>query len=596
LILNNTAMKNTISYSRKWRFYIISFFILSAAIILVSEYLHDRKFRIQALNSRLDNYATFVEGYMDKYKMQVTGDYSMLDSLVNIISDRYVRITIINSDGHVLFDSQVRNPQLMENHIDRPEIVQSMQKPYGTDIRVSETTKNKYYYFARNMGNYFIRVSDIYYSARVFLQPSRIFIILFILILLGASLYLMVSASRFGKSIYNLKDFTVKASLNKPIDEQLVFPENELGNIGQEIIQIYQNLNKTKEILLSEREKLIRHLNLIEDGIAIFSKDRKAITSNTHFVRLVNYISDIRVFDADYFFHIKEFRSIVEFIDRAIEKEKTLENYPAYEITVSKSGRFFSVKCIVFQDKSFEVSINDITRPTKRKVLKQQLTDNIAHELKTPVSSIKGFLETILEGKPDNEKSQEFLRRAYSQACRLADLVHDISLLTKIEEAGALYKLEEVNVTDLIYDITGELQAGFDDKDIVLQVSLPDELVLKGNSGLIYSIFRNLFDNSIDHAGNDITIKVSHYLTDEKFHYFSFSDNGVGVPENDIPRLFERFYRVEKGRDRKRGGTGLGLAIVKNAVQFHKGDISVRNNKTGGLEFLFTLAIDPETI
>jgi two-component system, OmpR family, phosphate regulon sensor histidine kinase PhoR len=458
-------MKNTISYSRKWRFYIISFFILSAAIILVSEFLHDRKFRIQALNARLDNYATLVEGYMDKYSMKERGDFSMLDSLVNMISDRYVRITVVDSDGHVLFDSQVRNPEMMENHLNRPEIIKSMERPYGTDTRVSETTNNKYYYFARNHGGYFIRISDIYYSARVFLQPSRIFIILFILILLGASLFLMVSASRFGKSIHNLKDFTVKASLNKPIDEQLVFPETELGNIGQEIVQIYQNLNRTKEELLSEREKLIRHLNLIDEGIAIFSRERKVIASNTHFVRLINYISDIRVFDADYFFHIKEFRSISDFIDRAIGKDKPIENSPAYEITVNKSGRFFSVKCIVFQDKSFEVSVNDITRPTKRKVLKQQLTDNIAHELKTPVSSIKGFLETIIEGKPDTEKSMEFLRRAYSQACRLADLVHDISILTKIEEAGALYKLEDLNITELIYDITGELKAGFEDKD-----------------------------------------------------------------------------------------------------------------------------------
>ncbi len=587
-------MKNTISYGRKWRFYIISFFILSAAIILVSEYLHERKFRIQALNARLGNYATLADGYVKKYRMIDRQEFSMMDSLVDIISNRYVRFTIIDGEGHVLFDSQVRNPAMMENHLHRPEIVESMDKPYGTDIRISETTHTKYYYFARHHDGYFVRVSDIYDSARVFLQPSRIFIILFILILLGASLVLMVSASRFGKSIHNLKNFALKASENKPIDEGLVFPETELGNIGQEIVQIYQNLTNTKEELLSEREKLIRHLNLIEEGIAIFSREKKVITSNTHFIRLINYISDIRVFDANYFFQIKEFKSLLGFIERSV-KEKAGDVAPVYEISITKAGRHFSVKCIVFQDKSFEVSINDITRPTKRKVLKQQLTDNIAHELKTPVSSIKGFLETIIEGKPDNEKSMEFLRRAYSQACRLADLVHDISILTKIEEAGALYKLEDVNVTDLVYDITGELKTELEDKDIVLQVTFPGELKLKGNPGLIYSVFRNLFDNSIDHAGNDITIKVSHYLTDEKFHYFSYSDNGTGVPENDLPRLFERFYRVEKGRDRKRGGTGLGLAIVKNAVQFHKGDISARNRKESGLEFLFTLAKDPET-
>jgi signal transduction histidine kinase len=108
----------------------------------------------------------------------------------------------------------------------------------------------------------------------------------------------------------------------------------------------------------------------------------------------------------------------------------------------------------------------------------------------------------------------------------------------------------------------------------------------------LYSIFRNLFDNAIHHAGRGITIHVENYTQDQDFHYFSFYDSGAGAPEADLPRLFERFYRVDKGRDRKKGGTGLGLAIVKNAIQFHKGDVSVRNRNGGGLEFLFTLAKD----
>ncbi|HEX2395239.1 MAG TPA: ATP-binding protein [Bacteroidales bacterium] len=585
-------MKDTASYSKKWLVYIISFFILSAAVLLISEFFHERKFRIQALNIRLDNYATIVHGYVEKYDMVETGDFSMMDSLVDIISNRYVRFSIIDSAGKVLFDSQVLNPGKMENHLGRPEIRQAISKQYGTDIRISETTKNKYYYFARYHNNYFIRVSDVYESARIFIQPSRIFIIILILILLGASLGLLISTNKFGKSISTLKDFTLKAASNKPIDDQLIFPENELGNIGQEIIGIYQNLNKTKEALLSERTKLIRHLNLLDEGIAIFSKDKKVITSNNNFIRLINYISDTRIFNADDFFHVKDFKSIFSFIDRSVNDKKEPEDDipPAYEITISKGGRYFSVKCIVFQDKSFEVFVDDISRPTKRKMLKQQLTDNIAHELKTPVSSIKGFLETILEGRPNPEKTMEFLRRAYSQACRLADLVHDISMLTKIEEAGNLYKIEDVNIRELIDDIIGELKPAFEEKNIDLEVSVPENLTLKGNAGLIYSIFRNLFDNSIDHGGNDITVKLDHYLADEKYFYFSYSDNGTGVPETDLSRLFERFYRVEKGRDRKKGGTGLGLAIVKNAIQFHKGDISVRNRKGGGLEFLFTLS------
>jgi len=128
--------------------------------------------------------------------------------------------------------------------------------------------------------------------------------------------------------------------------------------------------------------------------------------------------------------------------------------------------------------------------------------------------------------------------------------------------------------------------------EMVLETGIPENLVVHGNAGLLYSVFRNLFDNSIAYAGKNISIRLDNYSKDEGYFYFSYYDTGVGVPDEDLPRLFERFYRVDKGRDRKKGGTGLGLAIVKNAIQFHKGDISVKNRTGGGLEFLFTLARD----
>jgi signal transduction histidine kinase len=320
-----------------------------------------------------------------------------------------------------------------------------------------------------------------------------------------------------------------------------------------------------------------------------------AITCNNHFIRFINHISDSRVFTADEFFRVNDFSALFSFIAKYLQddsKADLADIQPTYEINISKAGKFFSVKCIVFQDRSFEVSINDITRPTKRKILKQQITENIAHELKTPVSSIKGFLETILHGNTDKARTMDYLKRAYSQSCRLSDLIHDISLLTKIEEAGRLYKVEEVNLEELIRDIYGEIQPKLQELNISLDLKIQDNLIIKGSSALLYSIFRNLFDNAIDHAGNEITIRLDNYHTDEEYFFFSFSDTGTGVPDEDLPRLFERFYRVDKGRDRKRGGTGLGLAIVKNAIRFHKGDITVKNRNGGGLEFLFTLACD----
>jgi two-component system phosphate regulon sensor histidine kinase PhoR len=586
-------MRFTLSYNKRWLFYALSFFLLFSGVLLISEYYHEKKIRIEALNEELDNYTGITDRYAASAGIYGTGYYRGMDSLMNLIPDESLRITIIASDGAVVFDSEVEDPESMENHRQRPEVLQALGARYGTDIRVSATTNTKYYYYAKKYNNIIIRASVVYdIDAERFLKPDRLFLVFITLILFITAFAIVLVTDKFGKSVSTLRQFTLKALANKPIDGDLVFPENELGLIGQDIIGIYHKLNKTKEELLSEKSKLIRHLNMIDEGIAIFSRDQAVITNNNHFIQYINHISDKRVISAGEFFQIELFSPIFTFIRKYVEDEAAdLSNFqPTYELTLHVSGKYYSLRSTVFQDKSFEVSIDDITKPAKRKLMKQQMTENIAHELKTPVSSIKGFLETILNSDPDPEKTGEFLRRAYSQASRLADLINDISLLTKIEEAGNLYEIEKVNINELVADIAGEIQPRLEENHIGIEISLAENMILNGNPVLLYSIFRNLFDNAISHAGASIKVRLETYMEDTKYFYFSFSDTGTGAPAEDLPRLFERFYRVDKGRDRKKGGTGLGLAIVKNAVQFHKGDISVKNRTGGGLEFLFTLS------
>ena len=210
--------------------------------------------------------------------------------------------------------------------------------------------------------------------------------------------------------------------------------------------------------------------------------------------------------------------------------------------------------------------------------LKRQLTQNIAHELKTPVSSIQGYLETIVNN--DNisrEKMNTFLERCYAQSNRLSRLLRDISVLTRMDEAANMIDMERVDISVLV------------EKHITIVDSLKKGIQIKGNYSLLYSIFRNLMDNAIAYAGTNIQININCFREDENFYYFSFSDTGVGVPAEHLNRLFERFYRVDKGRSRKLGGTGLGLAIVKNAVIIHGGNISAKSSQSGGLEFVFTL-------
>lgn len=222
-------------------------------------------------------------------------------------------------------------------------------------------------------------------------------------------------------------------------------------------------------------------------------------------------------------------------------------------------------------------------------ILKRQLTQNIAHELKTPVASIQGYLETIIENPAtDDATRQQFLQRCFAQSKRLAALLQDISTLNKMDDAPEMMTVAEVDVAQMVAGIVRATALQLEEKRMAFVNRLPGNLCVNGNSGLLYSVFRNLTDNAIAYAGVGTTITLTTYEKDGCWH-FTFSDNGVGVEEKHLPRLFERFYRVDKGRSRKMGGTGLGLAIVKNAILLHGGSISVKNNPDGGLRFDFTL-------
>ncbi len=227
----------------------------------------------------------------------------------------------------------------------------------------------------------------------------------------------------------------------------------------------------------------------------------------------------------------------------------------------------------------------------EQNILKRQLTQNIAHELKTPVASIQGYLETILDNpKIDDSMRAQFLQRCYAQAQRLTSLLRDISTLNRLDDASdMLTDFDTVDISQMVANIQKETALQMQANGMTFHNLMPENILVRGNQSLIYSVFRNLTDNAIAYAGNNTTITLNaEETTDGKWH-FIFSDNGVGVPNEHLARLFERFYRVDKGRSRKMGGTGLGLAIVKNSVLLHGGTISVHNNIDGGLRFEFTL-------
>ncbi|MEA5063371.1 MAG: ATP-binding protein, partial [Petrimonas sp.] len=361
------------------------------------------------------------------------------------------------------------------------------------------------------------------------------------------------------------------------------FPDDEIGEISAEIVENYNLLKENRKKLALEREKLIQHFQFSEEGIAIFSEERKKIYANSHFLQFLNVIADKPVLEDEYLFSDPDFEEIVAFLD------STGRTGNVFSTRIEKSGKKFNVRVIIFEDKNFEIYISDITKAEKRRLLKQEMTNNIAHELRTPVTSIRGYLETILSLDPkDIGRQQAFINRAYVQTIRLSELIQDISMLTKIEEAADRFVKEPVYIKALLDELESDLTKIFHEKNIIFNVDVADSVVIYGNRTLLYSIFRNLVENSIAYAGESIEIMLQCYMETDDAVYFEFHDNGAGVEEKHLVKIFERFYRVNEGRTRDTGGSGLGLSIVKNAVLFHKGNIVAKNRPGGGLLFLIT--------
>ena len=221
--------------------------------------------------------------------------------------------------------------------------------------------------------------------------------------------------------------------------------------------------------------------------------------------------------------------------------------------------------------------------------IKRQLTNNINHELKTPVASIQVCLETLLSGiSLSEEKRQELIERCYTNNERLRRLLGDVSLITRMEDGSQLIGKEPVDINNIINEIAAELEIMPEEERFTLHTDFNEQVIIDGNQSLIGSIFRNLTENTIAYSGGK-NIYISLVENNETMCKITFEDDGCGVEEKQLARLFERFYRVDKGRSRQMGGTGLGLAIVKHAVQFHGGGINVTKRPGGGLKFEFTL-------
>ena len=568
------------NYRQKLFLYFVVIFALFAIGIAFVEQTREKEYKTKALEGKLDDYADMVHRMLELNP----NDLSAIENLLKLLPSN-IRLTLIDRQGNVLYDNAIQLFQSMENHSKRPEIIAAAKTGKGSNIRMSVTNEKEYLYYAKQYTSHYVRVALPYdIQVRHILKPDSLFLYYILVLFVVILLLINVVAGRFGKSIQSLRDFT-KAVEHGNLQTKFSFPQDELGEISSKIAENYQKLKESKREIDLERDKLLQHVLTSEEGLCFFSVNRTVQFHNGLFIQYLNIIIDEANSNPAVIFSDVSFAKITSFLSQLDIKE----NY--FETQINKHGKTFAVRVNIFDDRSFEIILNDVTKKEATRRMKQEMTGNITHELRTPVTGIRGCLETILEHEQslEPEKKQYFIERAYNQVLALSEIIQDMSLITKIEEAPHSFKLEEVSISELLEQIRNDLEISLKEKNIRMEWNL-DDIFVKGNHNLLYSVFRNLTDNVIRYAGTDVNIFINTYNENKDFYYFSYSDTGRGIPdEQHLNRLFERFYRITEGRTRDTGGSGLGLSIVKNAISFHKGTIVAKNKPDGGLEFLFNL-------
>ena len=573
-----------LTYKQKIFLYFFLVFSLFTVGIVLFEQKREKDYKTEILESEQKIYAKLVHNYMVENRISFD-NIQQLNSLLPMLPET-LRVTIIKNDGTVVFDNDMSNLKDMENHLDRPEIQIAKLKPFGTNIRYSTSMNREFMYLAKHYDNYFIRVAFPYdVMVKSFIEPDNVFLYFIVLLFFAAMIALVYLSNRFGKSIAKLKDFASAAQAGNPDLENIIFPEDELGEIGEKIVDVYKQVQESKKTVSLEREKMLQHFHSLQEGLSFFTPKRKKIYANSHFIQYLNFLTDKPSLNVNKIFEDAVFKDLQDYLD-----DPSPNKSHVFSTQKSRNGKHFSITVVCFEDQSFEISISNVTKTEKTRLMKQEMTNNIAHELKTPVTSIRGYLETLIkQAEIDPEKQQFFLERAYSQILRLSELIQDISLVTRIEEASDLFEIENVQIQPLLKELKEDLSDRFSEHHINFEIKVDSSVAIEGNRILLYSIFRNLTDNSITYGGENLEIRITNYMEDDNYYYFSYYDSGKGVEEKHLSRIFERFYRVNEGRTRDTGGSGLGLSIVKNAVLFHKGEIVAKNRSEGGLEFLFTL-------
>lgn len=498
----------------------------------------------------------------------VTEDEHYLDSVKNITPSR---ITWIAADGSVLYDS---TGESLENHSDRPEVKQAIKNGWGESSRTSETLSKQTYYYALKLSDgTILRMSDTTGSIyqNIFTTLPYIIIITAV-ILIFAVIIANCETEKIIKPINEL-------DLDNPSGN---FKYDELAPLLLRIEKQNEDIDKYISELKARQIEFETVTENMSEGLIIINQKSSILSCNKSALKILstesfNY-TDKSVLD------LNHSRSFVEAIENAVtgkhaEASLTVDNR-SYMVIASPVRQGNNVTGAV-------IIIIDVTEKESREELRREFSANVSHELKTPLTAISGYAEIMKDGWAKPEDYQKFSKKIYSEAQRLINLIEDIIKLSRLDENRVEIERETVDLMALSKDIVSRLSSKAQSKNIKVSVK-GDNAVISGVRRILDEMIYNLCDNAIkyNNNGGKVSVTVKDYIATVSL---TVKDTGIGIPPEDLDRVFERFYCVNKSHSRESGGTGLGLSIVKHGAMFHKAKINIESKPSAGtsIEIVF---------
>jgi hypothetical protein len=585
---NKIGIKNRLS---------VIFIVIQLLIIGLSFYyfsINHREFYLEQEKISLEHYSQLMLNNIEESEIKNFSP-NLEEKAADWSDDSETRITIIAADGRVLADSHYEISE-MDNHRNRPEVVQAVRSnDFGNEIRYSETIGEKMLYYAVPI-NSDGEIIGILRTARplsfirgVLVEDIKSYLFFFVIL----AFITIILGWRLTYSI--VKPLETVTETAEKISEGDLTQRIPVRKYNSEIEKLARMFNYMADELEDKVTEISQEKNRIEailesmvDGVIAVDKDGEITLINPAASRIFNIEAE-KIEGKDLLTTLFSHR-IEMYLQRAFDTKKSIKREIKYKNPEQKIIQATFIPLLDEEDKitGGVIVLTDITELRKLETVRNDFVANVSHELRTPLTSIVGYLDTLLESDvEDPEIRNKFLKIIKEEADRLSILIKDLLNLSEIE--SHTFDLKPGSFKNVLNKVIKLMEKNAEKKEIELQFEIADDLSpVYMVREQIKQVLINLFDNAIKYTPRAGKIKITVRQIDDKV-YFSIKDNGMGIPQADQERIFERFYRVDKARSRAFGGTGIGLSIVRNIIKQHGSEIQVKSREGEGSEFYFYL-------